>query len=153
MGWCRHYHAYYFTDFSDGSLFGPVDSGSIDMMHLSHNGVKWIRDEDYNLGHLLAHGDSVGFMYDLGDHYDHLITLVGSSLPEDSKGKVDILDGAMACPPEDGKGNYCYQELLDEVLDAEGRVRVSGVAKEKIREAGRAMNYESEVFNPIKVRV
>ena len=151
MGWCRHYHAYYLTDFKDGSLFGPVESGSIDMMHLTHNGVKWISDEDYTLGHLLLQsGDSIGFMYDLGDHYDHLITLIGSSLPEDSKGKVELLDGAMACPPEDGKGNATYQELLDDVLDSDGKVRTTRDARDKIREAGQAMNYETEVFNPVK---
>ena len=36
------------------------------MMHLSHNGVKWIPDDDYTLGLLLLKsGDQIGVMYDL----------------------------------------------------------------------------------------
>ncbi len=63
--------------------------------------------------------------------------------------KLQVLDGPMACPPEDssgleGMGNHFYQEFLDSVLPAKDSA--SFECKRKYRklcaEASMALNYK-----------
>ena len=91
---------------SSGSLFGPQESTAIDMMHLGMNGYHLIDDHAYKLSDLAqSPGDSFGFLYDMGDRFSHTVTVVSVANASDSDGSVVVLDGAMACPPEDGHGN------------------------------------------------
>lgn len=63
-----HYHAYEFTVLTSGAVFGPVNSGAIDMMHASTQGDYMLNAEVYDLRHVLRkQGDRLGYLYDLGD--------------------------------------------------------------------------------------
>lgn len=67
------------------------------------------------LNRLLAAGDSFVYRYDLSDNWEHLITVesVHGDLLSDPKGAAWIMDGAMACPPEDIGGPEGYNEFLE----------------------------------------
>ena len=72
MGWTRNYHAYVFTDRRDGAIFGPCKSDAIDMMHMRTGWYGMIDDSQVQVGQLLANiGDTMGFLYDLGDRFKH----------------------------------------------------------------------------------
>ena len=103
------------------------------MAHLHTNGWAFLDDSSVTLAQLLAApGETLGFCYDIGDHWHHSITLE-ALLPEgpqwgggdalraggdaqrsggDAGGRADgaamlgceVLEGAMACPPEDSLG-------------------------------------------------
>jgi len=114
MGWCRNYHGYVFTDRSDGALFGPEDSNYIDMMHLHLNGHGFVSDTKYTIADLLDKpGASLGYLYDLGDHWQHEITVEQILAPSESNGKFAILGGNGACPGEDMHGNHGWRDTLD----------------------------------------
>jgi Plasmid pRiA4b ORF-3-like protein len=108
MGWVRNYHAFLFMDPTDGSMLGPSRrNGAIDMMHLEMHAVHTIdvEAEKLTLGHFLCDaGDKLGFLYDLGDKWTHELKVVEAVPAEESDGRVEVLDGAMQCPPEDSNG-------------------------------------------------
>ncbi|KAI9207149.1 MM3350-like domain-containing protein [Polychytrium aggregatum] len=117
MGWCRNYHGYLFTDRRDGALFGPKKSQCADMMHIYMNGHAFIDDRLYTLGHILdVEGSEMGFLYDLGDRFRHDIRL--ERILDSCDGQCKLLDGALACPPEDSKGNPSHQKLLEKWIEA-----------------------------------
>jgi hypothetical protein len=128
MGWRRHYHAYEFTIPTSGAVFGPVNSGAIDMVHASSEGDYMLNTEDYDVRHVLRkQGDRLGYLYDLGDGWRHIITVLdvvekGAVLTAESfsadariqatwKKQVSedtftvtgnhLLAGEINCPPED----------------------------------------------------
>lgn len=74
MGWERNYHGYWFTDFSDGALWCPLDECSaVDMMHANLHVIAALKPQETKIGELLrAAGDSCGYTYDLGDLFDHV---------------------------------------------------------------------------------
>jgi hypothetical protein len=128
MGWRRHYHAYEFDVPTSGAVFGPVNSGAIDMMHAS--GDYMLNAEEYDVRHVLRKkGDRLGYIYDLGDCWRHIITVLdvvekGTVLTAESfsgdariqatwknqvKGDITVtgnhlLAGEINCPPEDSTG-------------------------------------------------
>jgi hypothetical protein len=130
MGWRRHYHAYEFTIPTSGAVFGPLKSGAIDMMHASSQGDYMLNAEDYDVRHVLRkQGDRLGYVYDLGDCWKHIITVLdvvekGTDLTAESfsadakiqatwkkqvKGSITVtgnhlLAGEINCPPEDSLG-------------------------------------------------
>jgi hypothetical protein len=55
------------------------------------------------------------YRYDLGDNWEHLITVedIRTDLDNDPKGAAWVLAGARACPPEDVGGPEGYYEFLD----------------------------------------
>ena len=122
MGFDRNYHAWAFLDFKDGSIFGPGDScQAIDTMHLPLHLVYAIdcMKETVTLGHLLkAEGDQIGFVYDLGDFWTHTLTVKQVVPLEESTGKVEVLDGALQCPPEDSNGACRALDVLHAWLRA-----------------------------------
>jgi hypothetical protein len=156
MGWCRHYHSYKIVDQSDGAQFGPSRSTSIDMMHLPTNGWLFINDRTVRLGQLLqkpghdvlsfkvcpslfllsvclTQTNTMNYKYDLGDGWLQMIELEEVVAAEQSNGAVVVLDGAMACPPEDsngceGMGNRSYAKEVDKlrlaILDSNDDVAV-----------------------------
>ncbi|CAH1775893.1 unnamed protein product [Owenia fusiformis] len=121
MGWVRNYHAYYFTDRSDGAVFGPVKSDAIDMCWIYLNGWEFFDDTKVRLGQILQKkGDALNYIYDMGDKWDHEIVVEKVLSAEESNGSCEVIAGEMRCPPEDsngleGKGNDFYQDLLDEL--------------------------------------
>lgn len=127
FGWRRGYHCYMFTDIRDGAIFGPRRCGANDWMHLPYRAgcrAKCVLDDEFvRLGEVVGRpGDRLLYTYDLGDSWQHMIT-VESTLPHDShklaklrsftdpKGWEPafpdarrVLDGQLACPPEDSVG-------------------------------------------------
>jgi len=75
------------------------------MMHLYLSGHAYIPDTKYTLANVLpGEGSSLGYCYDLGDHNMHEITVEQILPAAEYSGKVELLDGRGACPPEDGSG-------------------------------------------------
>lgn len=60
-------------------------------------------------------GDTLEYMYDFGDSWEHQITLLESLDP--SVPAPVCLDGARACPPEDCGGVPGYHEMLEILAD------------------------------------
>ncbi|RPA81045.1 hypothetical protein BJ508DRAFT_376754 [Ascobolus immersus RN42] len=102
MGWTRNYHAYLFTDRRDGALFGPKNAAFADLCSMNMRGYEFLDDEKYSIAHVLTKEHSeLGFHYDLGDFWPHNVTVEKILSSEESNGKVEILSGSGACPPED----------------------------------------------------
>ncbi|EAU85675.2 hypothetical protein CC1G_10947 [Coprinopsis cinerea okayama7 len=109
----RNLHCYHFTDYRDGSLFGPEKSDSIDMVHIAQVGYKYLPDSKYMLAHLFAkEGDKIGYLYDFGDKWFHVLTIERILPLTDSHGSIEILDGKGACPGENMQGTYRYDDFL-----------------------------------------
>jgi len=109
MGWARNYHAHTFVDRNDGAHFGPTKIMTVDMIHVKGHIHKMIDDRDVQLGQLLkSKGDTIGWVYDLGDWWEHQIVL------EDvvKSSGVALLGGEMSCPAEDWEGNEVWQETV-----------------------------------------
>ncbi|WP_150047748.1 MULTISPECIES: plasmid pRiA4b ORF-3 family protein [Methylomonas] len=67
------------------------------------------------LNRLLATNDTMLYRYDLGDNWEHLVTVedIRKNLDNDPKGGAWVLDGARACPPEDVGGPEGYADFLE----------------------------------------
>ena len=125
MGWARNYHGYFYTDFTEGAVWCPLgECNAVDMMHASQLIVGALEPSETTLGELLREpGDRIGYTYDLGDFFEHVITLEEVVDADASTGAVAVLGGAMRCPNEDGDGNAKYQEeVLDHWLACDGVV-------------------------------
>lgn len=55
------------------------------------------------IGFDLTAGDTFGYLYDMGDHWQHTVTVVSTDRVEASTA-ICLLDGSNACPPEDVGG-------------------------------------------------
>jgi len=62
---------------------------------------------------LKAPKDSILYLYDFGDNWEHQVTVVKVHEPEQGAKYPWVIDGAMACPPEDCGGIWGFEELLD----------------------------------------
>ncbi|WP_096875484.1 plasmid pRiA4b ORF-3 family protein [Methylomonas koyamae] len=81
------------------------------------------------LNRLVATNDTMIYRYDLGDNWEHLVTVeeICDNLDNDPKGGAWIMDGARACPPEDVGGPTGYAdflEILQELPDSEEATRL-----------------------------
>jgi hypothetical protein len=107
MGWSRGYHDYCITDPRNGAMFGAKECTAVDTAFRPMHGYLFLNDDNVRLGDVL---DSVGqrllWVYDLGVRWEHTVEVVGvASTPLPSgQPHVFCLDGAGACPPEDGLG-------------------------------------------------
>ncbi|KAK9813589.1 hypothetical protein WJX73_008847 [Symbiochloris irregularis] len=155
MGFVRNYHTWQMYDHSDGATWGAADSSAVDMMHMPLNGYKTLPGEATKLAEMLQiPGTTMGYMYDMGDHWSHIITLVGILPAEESTGRCLVLDGAMACPPEDSNGLgdmglQPYQKFLTKVLKA--KRGTSHRDKRKYRDlcaSASGLNYKDKVYDP-----
>ncbi|KAJ7610451.1 MM3350-like domain-containing protein [Roridomyces roridus] len=118
MGWVRNFHAHILTDYRDGTLYGPKNSKSIDMMHIDNSGYAFLSEDDYCLAHMMAKvGDAIGYEYDIGDHFRHEIEVEKILLLDESSGRVQILDGSGICPAENSKGNEAWSERIETLAD------------------------------------
>jgi hypothetical protein len=154
FGFARNYHGYIFTDLKDGSCFGAENSGAIDMMHLQTHGIHtYISDRDVKLGDILqSEGAQMGWLYDLGDRYEFILTAKEIKMKEESTGKVEVLDGAFASPPEDsagckGSGTFGYMKFLSEITRCK---RGSSEWKALCRQIDQAspLNYQGKRYDP-----
>ncbi|GJE93646.1 zf-MYND domain-containing protein [Phanerochaete sordida] len=123
FGLVRNLHAHIFQDFSDGSQFGPRDSNAIDVIHhLDKTGYAYIPDDEYTLAHFLRKpGDELGYLYDFGDNWHFLIKVAEIAPVEESTGKVVVLGGTGAHPP-DGVASWRWIDLMQKV-DASAKDR------------------------------
>uniref|UniRef100_A0A0G4FCP3 MYND-type domain-containing protein n=1 Tax=Chromera velia CCMP2878 TaxID=1169474 RepID=A0A0G4FCP3_9ALVE len=144
IGWCRNYHFYPFTDATDGSLFGPVDSMAVDSMHLMWMGYWHLDDREFYLSDFFVQkGDRMVYEYDLGDHWTHLISLERVFSAEESDGAVRVLGGEISCPPEDSNGlgekgpAAFYAALQEGKFEKDDRDTLKAVC-----EAASALNYK-----------
>mmetsp|Transcript_15160 Transcript_15160/g.25267 ORF Transcript_15160/g.25267 Transcript_15160/m.25267 type:complete len:423 (-) Transcript_15160:287-1555(-) len=163
MGWARGYHAYVFKDHTDGAVIGPKkNSWYIDMMHVAIDYFGIIDDREVPLALLLRQkGDKCTYTYDLGDNWDHTITVedviamdggassigTSSAIQEyNDKQRVQLVDGAGACPGEDsnglkGMGNKSYAEFLEKYKSNPNSCR------EAIGEMSQCVNYRDKPFD------
>ncbi|KAF7302904.1 MYND-type domain-containing protein [Mycena kentingensis (nom. inval.)] len=116
MGWVRNFHAHLFTDYRDGTIFGPKKSTSIDMMHVDLSGYVFLNEDDYCMAHLVQKvGQVFQYDYDFGDHFRHEVTVENILPLEESYGRVQILGGSGICPMENGNGNTSWAERLEKL--------------------------------------
>lgn len=69
------------------------------------------------LGAIARQGSSFVYRYDFGDDWDHEILVEDITEPSRGPRRVECLDGARACPPEDCGGTHGYAELLRVLAD------------------------------------
>jgi hypothetical protein len=65
---------------------------------------------------LKAEGESMIYVYDFGDHWQHEVVLE-KILPSDAPTKPVCLAGERRCPPEDVGGVSGYQEFLEVIFE------------------------------------
>ncbi|PSR02003.1 MAG: hypothetical protein BRD50_07815 [Bacteroidetes bacterium SW_11_45_7] len=68
---------------------------------------------------LASENQQLTYIYDFGDHWEHLITVEKIVTPDNSKLYPQVIDGAGACPPEDCGGVFGYSDLLEALNDQE----------------------------------
>jgi len=66
---------------------------------------------------LRAPGDSMLYVYDLGDNWRHGVVLDKILPPSDTTGRPVCLSGERHCPPEDVGGTSGYEEFLEVIFD------------------------------------
>jgi hypothetical protein len=76
-------------------------------------------DEDrVSVGALAARGvKAFDYVYDMGDSWEHRITIEGSGPLEPGRAYPACTGGKRACPPEDSGGVWGFAEMLEAVAD------------------------------------
>lgn len=107
MGWTNsHLHIFAI----DGHLYGLPDDDWIDEKPIL-SGDEFSLDEV--LGTIVK---SFLYEYDLGDGWNHDVTVQAVEMPDEWRNSWPIcLDGANACPPEDVGGLGGYEEFLQAI--------------------------------------
>lgn len=111
MGW-ENAHLFMFS--KGGVNYEPVTDDDFDL----DDGV-FARTEDdmaFSVGDVLKEkSDTMTFVYDFGDNWEHTVRLSSVEEPAEGQAQVPItLDsGKGECPPEDCGGVYGYAELLN----------------------------------------
>lgn len=105
MGW-EHAHLHEFE--VGGARYGWPDPG-------------WdaeVGDESQAvLFRLVAAGDGVGYVYDVGDGWEHVLRVEAVEAPEPGVRYPRCVDGEGACPPEDVGGAPGYAQFLDAMAE------------------------------------
>lgn len=115
LGYARNYHGYLFIDGKDGCVYGACDSQALDMCHLNARHVwEMVDDERLRVCDVLQReGEDVEYVYDLGDWWRHTISVKKILEVGQSSGKVRVLGGTGFWLPENGCGNFLYNEFLN----------------------------------------
>jgi Plasmid pRiA4b ORF-3-like protein len=108
MGWTdSHLHQFE----NDGKSWGVPEWDEFDEFDL-------IDESKTHLGTVLrSEGDSVRYLYDFGDAWQHAVVLEKIQRVEVALKHPICLGGERRCPPEDVGGVHGYQEFLDVILD------------------------------------
>ncbi|EGR3967641.1 plasmid pRiA4b ORF-3 family protein [Vibrio cholerae] len=96
-------------------------------------------------------GNTIDYVYDFGDSWNHEITLVGMFLAPLDSTFPQCLDGKMACPPEDSGGLYGYQDVL-EILSDQRHEEYADTVEWLKNHAKNYWPYDQHAFNPKKVK-
>jgi len=106
MGW-ENYHLWAFR--TEQGSYGPSDPDWDDGM---------IEATDYKVNELLQkEGDKIGYTYDFGDGWEHVILLEKILKESEVKTHPLVLKGKRNCPPEDCGGFWGYENLLQVLKD------------------------------------
>jgi len=144
MGWTRNIHAYVFISQQDGAVYGPQDASFEDLSRMDSFGWESIDDTRVRLCDVLAAPhQAMHYVYDLEEGWWHRITVQEIRAPSESTGEVVVLEGAMACPPEEALGIG--------LVGAKGSLGfATALASGAIDcvEAGQAWNVHREMFDP-----
>lgn len=65
----------------------------------------------------LATGEEVGYVYDFGDNWHHILTVEAVTGPEPGVRYPRCVAGEGACPPEDVGGPFGYPEFVEALTD------------------------------------
>jgi hypothetical protein len=65
----------------------------------------------------LSVGDRIGYLYDFGDDWQHLLLLENTRAVQPATVYPACLAGARATPPEDVGGSSGYEEFLQAIVD------------------------------------
>lgn len=146
FGWASPgYHGYIFREFprhprvngmdTYGLCYGPRDThGLDDMVHGQRLGLFYINsDEVFVSDFLKQKGHKLLYEYDLGDSWEHKIT-VEDVIPYDPQ--IKLFDGKCACPPEDFGGRHEYSKALYSFKHHEGTKY-----RDYVHSANHAYNY------------
>jgi hypothetical protein len=104
FGW-ENYHMYVFQiggdEYSDPRMIGDLPWKNAKKMKLSQA--------------VEAGNKEFGYTYDMGDDWQHSITVEKTLAPEPKVKYPRCIDGARACPPEDCGGIGGYEEFLEAI--------------------------------------
>ncbi len=101
MGWAG-YHLYCWT--IDGAMYGEPGNGELEWLN-----ARRTRLEDV----LHGPGQRVHYEYDLGDSWEHDVTVPAIRERAPGEAVPRCLGGERACPPEDAGGVPGYYELIE----------------------------------------
>ena len=107
MGW-EDYHLHEFTD-EDGITYGDDDTIDPTLPDMAHD----IDDSQVRVMDVLARpGDTLRYVYDFGDDWQHLIRLIAVHEGRGARvGTATCIDGHGACPREDCGGTWGYSRI------------------------------------------
>lgn len=102
MGWWNyHLHEFHIKGREIGM---PDDDYAYEFPNLEDEGTVYLRDLE------LEKGDQFTYLYDFGDHWEHLLKVEKAT--EGALSAPSCLMGKNACPPEDCGGIWGYADLL-----------------------------------------
>ncbi|MDR2140248.1 MAG: plasmid pRiA4b ORF-3 family protein [Deltaproteobacteria bacterium] len=125
MGWHGR-HLFFFViggvEYYNPNLGRESEPGLLNIYIEEEEGEAPFKDLDEitldSLG--LKEGDKIQYVYDMGDDWEHVITVKSLNyVPAKLKQRRGCLGGARACPPEDCGGVPGYQRVLAAVADPE----------------------------------
>jgi hypothetical protein len=108
MGWCdSHLHQFE----RNGAYWGVPNDDAFE------GDIEVIDESGVRLDSILStQGESMVYVYDLGDNWRHEIVLE-RIVPSDTPTKPVCLDGQRHCPPEDVGGPHGYEEFLNVIFE------------------------------------
>jgi hypothetical protein len=78
--------------------------------------LEWNSDRKMKLSQIVRGGHrNFTYVYDMGDNWQHTITVEGTLAPEPKAKYPRCIGGARACPPEDCGGVWGYEEFLEAI--------------------------------------
>jgi hypothetical protein len=160
MGWSPSYHSYYFVDRRDGALLGAPCCEALDRACLQALHARWAVVDDARVplaAMLAAPGDALTWLYDLGECWQHTLTVERVSEVADTP-PPRLLAGGGACPPEDnnglpgGGGPLGFARVLRAAAGTEEDAAAAALSQEELHclcaEATRSRNYKHPRTGP-----
>ncbi|KAA8491134.1 hypothetical protein FVE85_4551 [Porphyridium purpureum] len=144
LGWTRNLHGYVFVSQQDGAVYGPKNAAYDDLMFMDQYGWESIDDSKVRLYDVLcAEKHVLHYVHDLEEGWWHRIMVQQIRAPSESTGDVVVVEGANACPPEEGRGMAH--------VNARGSVGFASALNTGALDclaAGEAWNVHKDVFDP-----